>query len=432
MARDISRRSLLLGAAGIAGAGLLAACAPGGTATTTGSTGTIKFWDTVWGPPEYITTGTTLVKGYKSPSGSFGAAYQSVDWGSWYQTFSSAIASGTGPAVSSGASTQPYQFYDQGQIAPSDDLYARYKKDGTLDDFQPGVFDILRYKGVLVSMPWAYDMTCYWYRPSLFEAAGADVPTNWDELRAAGLKLKANGVSGFGVAPTAGSFNYKHFTSLLLSNDAPLIDSEGNVNCLSDEFIEGTEFCLSLAKDGIIRPEMVSWTMDNLYSEIGRGSVGLASLSAGAFAYVDESIHSDFEIIPPLTGPSGSNACAGSVQSIMMYTNTPDQAESENFVDWYLTATQAYWEQKVTLVVPLRKSITAAIEETSPQIYRAGSLYGPTATSPLGSEFNSATVRYDASPALTDWAQRIAQGAGTARELCEPLQVALEQIKADS
>jgi multiple sugar transport system substrate-binding protein len=429
----LSRRTLLGGIAGTAGVGLFGGCGGGGGAGGAGATsGTIKFWDTVWGPAEYISTAESLVNGYKSPSDGFNAQYQSVDWGNWYQTFSSALASNTGPAVSSGASTQAYQFYDQGQIAPSDALFAKYEEDGTLDDFQPGVFDILRYKGVLVAMPWSYDLRCFWYRPSLLEKAGAEVPTNWDELRQTGLKLKAIGVSGYGVAPTPASQNYKQFTYLCSNNDAPIIDDEGNINCLSDRFIEATEFGLSLVKDGIVTPDMVSYTNANLYSEIAKGTVALTAVGAGALANVTAETQKDFEIMSPITSPSGAKGSSGSVQSIMMYTNTPNQEESEAFLDWYLTNNKTYWDKKVTLNVPLRKSVTESIKDTLPMTYKAGAEYGPNARPEFGKTFTAATGRYDASPALTEWGQKIAQGDGTARALCERLQRALEQIKQES
>lgn len=192
------------------------------------------------------------------------------------------------------------------------------------------------------------------------------------------------------------------------------------------------EFCLSLAKDGIIRPDMVGYTSANLYSEIGNGSVGISSLNAGANTYLPAEAQDDFEMMSPITSPSGSTAFSGSVQSLMMYTGTPNQQESEDFLAWYLGQVKVYWEKQLTLLVPIRKSILEGIATSSPRIYKAGTEYGPNARAEFGQTFTTATARYDASPAITEWAQRIAQGDGTARELCENLQTALEQIQQES
>lgn len=255
-------------------------------------------------------------------------------------------------------------------------------------------------------MPWAYDIAAYWYRPSLLEKAGAEVPTTWDELHQVGLKLKKIGVSGYGVAPTTAGHAYKQYGNLILANDAYFVDDDGNPACLSDAFLEGTEFCLSLAKDGIIRPDMVGYTSADLYSEISKGTVAISNINAGANTYVTKATQDDMEVMSPITAPSGTNYVGGSVQSLMMYTNTPNQEESEAFLAWYMANNTVYWDKKVTLLVPLRKSVVESIKDTSPFLYKVGSEYGPLARSGFGKTFTSASARYDASPALITWAQK--------------------------
>lgn len=429
MARStFSRRTFLMGAAGVAGAGLLSACGSGGDSKDAAASGTIKFWDTVWGPPEYVTTGKTTVNAYKSTSGTFGATYQSIDWANWYQTFSSAIASKTGPAVSSGASTQPYQFYDQGGIAPADNLYAQMEKGGTLADFVPSSFDILKYKGVLVGMPWAYDMRPYLYRPSLLEKAGVQPPTTWDELYDVGLKLKNMGISGYGVAPTPNGFNYQQLATLVLSNGGVFVDEQGNIACLSDRFIEGTEFLLSLSKAGIIRKDMVSYSSANLYADVSAGKTAIFVGQVAAASSLSGDAKKDLAAMSPIAGPSGDKFTAGSVQTLMMYTDTPSQQASEEFLTWYLDAIKVYWEKKLVGLIPVRKSITETLKESDPLVYKVGAEYSPLSKNWFGDKFDENTAKLDASPAITKWGQQIVQGEKSARSLCEELQKALEQV----
>jgi multiple sugar transport system substrate-binding protein len=341
------------------------------------------------------------------------------------------LISGTGPAVSSGASTQPYQFFDQGFIAPADNLYTKMQESGLLDDYQPGVFDTLHYQGSLVAVPWCVDLLAYWYRPSLLEKAGAQVPTTWDELRETGLKLKQIGVSGYGVSPTQGASQAKQFLTLALSNDAPLIDDDGNINCMSERFIEATEFCLSLAKDGIVKPEMVSYDSANLMAEIGNGNVAIAALNGSADSTAPAEIQDDFEVMPPMTAPSGSKWNDGMVQTLMMYTNTPSQDESEAFLAWYLENMKVYWEKKAIQQLPVLKSITETIKDLSPKMYQVASEYVPLIKGVYGKNYSEITARYDGTPSLVEWGQKVTQGAGNAKELCESLQKSLEQLKAE-
>jgi multiple sugar transport system substrate-binding protein len=122
---------------GVAAATLLAAC------SSTGASGgkPIKFWNMPWGNVKFTPLDKKITLGYK-PSGSLpDATYQAVQWASFTTTFASAVASGTGPAVSSGSGTQAFQFSKQHHIAYADDLLDSWKKNGLYDDFLPGLLD---------------------------------------------------------------------------------------------------------------------------------------------------------------------------------------------------------------------------------------------------------------------------------------------------
>lgn len=431
----ITRRAAIGGGAGLIGAALLAACSSGkssGASQGGQPSGTIKFWDMAWGTPSYIKQGTNLVAGFKQ--GSLRATYQSIGWSNWYQTFVSALSSQTGPAVSTGASTQAYQFYDSGQILSCDSLYSTMQKNGSIADFYSSAFPILHYKGTLVAMPWSYDVRVLWYRKSLLEKAGADVPTNWDELRATGLKLKKIGASGFGVAPTTNGLNYQQYAALILANGGVMVDNDGNPVVTDQKFVDGTEFCLSLVQDGIVRPGMVSWNSADLYSSFSSGDTALTVSTPGMPTSVTAAAAADLGLMSPLKGPSGTQYAAGSVQSIMMYTNTPTKQGSENFLQWYLDNMKVYWTKNSgVLTVPVRKSITAAIKDTSPFTYKISNEYVPLSTlNQFGNTFSNKTALYDASPALTTWAQDITLNRGTAQQLCQKLQASFEKIRNGS
>src|SRR5215813_6799695 len=111
----INRRSFLA-----ASAATFAASAAG-RAFAAGDT--LTFWDMVWGTGAgYTAAAKDLTGKYEPASGALGVRYQSIPWANWYQTFTSAAASGTTPAVSSGAAFLPFYFLDQGVAAPADNL----------------------------------------------------------------------------------------------------------------------------------------------------------------------------------------------------------------------------------------------------------------------------------------------------------------------
>src|SRR6266481_9957927 len=105
----------------------------------------LQFWDMIWGPPEYIDAGKALVAQFNQEHSDITVTYRSIPWTNWYQTFVTAIGSGTAPDISTGAGYQAVQLYDQGAILPIDDLISQWKSNGKLDDFLPNTIDILKY-----------------------------------------------------------------------------------------------------------------------------------------------------------------------------------------------------------------------------------------------------------------------------------------------
>ena len=149
----------------------------------------LQFWDMIWGGPEYIDTGKALVAQFNQEHPDITVTYRSVPWTNWYQTFLTAIGSGTAPDISTGAGYQAVQFYDQDAILPIDDVISQLKAEGKLDDFLPATVDVLKYKDHYVALPWAIDIRIWYYRKDLLEQAHVQPPTSWQELKAAAQTL---------------------------------------------------------------------------------------------------------------------------------------------------------------------------------------------------------------------------------------------------
>ncbi|BDZ51705.1 hypothetical protein GCM10025867_39460 [Frondihabitans sucicola] len=170
-----SRRAFLGGAAGVSAVALLAACTSGGGGKGSSSK-TLKFWNMPWGNTTFNTLDKQIAVAYKPASGLPKSTYQVIQWANFTQTFSSAIASNTGPAVSSGGGTQAFQYAAQGKIAYADDLLDSWKKNGIYDDFLPGLVDTMKTKNGYAAVPYNLDMRVSWYSKSLLAKAGVQPP----------------------------------------------------------------------------------------------------------------------------------------------------------------------------------------------------------------------------------------------------------------
>src|SRR6187402_1517770 len=163
---NFSRRGFLGVAGGAALAALLAACTTGGGS---GGGKALKFWNMPWGGTAFNPLDKKITLAYKPANGLPAATYQEIQWANFTQTFSSAIASNTGPAVSSGGGTQAFQFEAQGKIAYADNLLKSWESNGLKDDFLDGLLDTMKTDKGYAAVPYNLDVRVAWYNKSLMQ-----------------------------------------------------------------------------------------------------------------------------------------------------------------------------------------------------------------------------------------------------------------------
>ena len=226
-----TRRTLLGAGVSALAVGALAACSSSGTTGSSKASAPLKFWNQPWGAPAFLTEDERISAAYKPKSGFGKIQYRQVQWANFTQTYSTAVAANTGPAVSSGGGTQAFLFESQGKIAYADDLLDSWKKNGIYDDFLPGLVDTLKTKNGYAAVPYNLDMRLFWYRKDLLEKAGTTPPTTWDEFEATCKALKKIGVYGCGTYSGAGDFTGGHIiVAFMINNGGGLFDEKQKAN----------------------------------------------------------------------------------------------------------------------------------------------------------------------------------------------------------
>lgn len=432
-----SRRAFLGLAGAAAAVPVLSACNVSGSSNsgggTSGSAEPIKFWDQPWGSTAYNDLGKKITEGYAPASGMGKAEYQVIPWNNFYQTYSSAIASGTGPAVSTGGGFQPFQFAEQGAIAYADNLLEAWKSDGTYDDFLPGILDVDKTDNGYAGIPWQLDSRIMWANTALLKKAGADVPTDFDSLLKAGLELKKIGVFGFGTGTGAGNNLGSHtMVAMMIMNGGGLFTPDGKPDCVIDRNVEAMEFVKQLVGEGIIDKASVSYTTDNLYAQWADKKVGLGVASA-ALQSQAAAVKDDIEVISPLAGLHGDKAALHFVNSVMMYTKTPSQAASEAFVSYYYKNLHQYWDTALVGGVPVLKSIANSDAiKNNPAQTKIINEYIPISTTyaAKGTKLFAGLAAVDGGQALTQFAQTMLQGKEDVTKALTTLQKGIEEAIA--
>ncbi|MCU1531519.1 MAG: transporter substrate-binding protein [Arthrobacter sp.] len=426
-----SRRGFLGFAAAAASAPLLAACGGGSATQAGGGSGVLKFWDMPWATPAYNEAAKKIAEGYAPASGNLKASYQTIQWNNFYQTFSSAIASKTGPAVSTGGGFQAFQFEQQGQIAYADKVVEELKKNGMYDDFLPGVLEPFKSAKGYVAVPWQLDMRVFWYRKSLFEQAGVEVPKDWASLLEAGKALKKIGAFGFATGSGAGNNIGNHsMIMMMINNGGGVFTPDGQLDVMNARNVEAVEFLLEMVSNGIIDPAAVSYTTENLNAQWKDKKAAFGPYVLGVPERVGDT-SGDIVVASPIAGPHGDKAGLVFPNNIMMYTNTPSQASSEAFLVAYLGQLKELWQQKLMNALPVFKSITELPEFTADannvKIVKEWQPIAKTFAA-QGTELNANLAVLDGGQALNQFTQTILTGKTDAKSSLQAFQSGLQSV----
>jgi multiple sugar transport system substrate-binding protein len=337
----LSRRDFLKYSAGIVGAtsvsGLLAACSAGGFGGSSSSSGgggsvTLNFWDMAWGNNSYFDVGNQLVKEFNNTHKGITVVYRGTPWANWYQTFTTAIGSGTQPDISTGASFMGAQFSGANDVLPLDDLVDEVKKNGQYNDYLPGVFAPMVYKGHTITWPWAIDIRVPFYRTDLFQQAGVQVPTTWDEWRAAAKKLSGNGKYGI-VDSGADNLTEHMLEALMINNGGGLFTPDKKLDFATNSLnIEAMRFFADLVQDGSFDPASSGYMSADAIRAFSRGDAAMLVGGPGFTAQMDASVVKNVGLIPPMASPHGTKGTLYWVNNIIIYSATKHPNETKEFL----------------------------------------------------------------------------------------------------
>lgn len=329
-----------------------------GQTADSGSNGEVvelKFWDMVWGPTEYIESAQKLVEQFNAEHPNIKVTYQSTPWNNWYQTFTTAIAAGTGPDVSTGAGYQAFQFYDMDAILPIDDVIEEWRAEGKLDDFYPGLIDTMIYDGHYVALPWATDVRVWYYRKDLFEQAGVSVPKTFEEFREVMKQLSGDGKYGM-VVHAVDNGGVHFLLTTMINNGGGMFTEDKKVDFMNERNVETFRWIAELVKDGSIDPASAGFKSEDATKAIGSGTAAVHLTSPG---FKDElpDIADKLAVLPPMEGLHGDKGTLRWVNNMMIYSATEHPEEAKTFLKWWSENNKLLWTEGHSGQLPARISV---------------------------------------------------------------------------
>ena len=430
----LTRRSFLaLSAAAVATPALLAGCSndSGGGAGGGGSTEPLKFWNMPWGQTAFNPLDEKITTAYEPAEGMPPMTYQVIQWANFTQTFASAVASRTNPAVSSGGGTQAFLFEDQGGLEYVDKLYETWKGNGLLDDFLPGLVDTLKVEKGYAAVPYNLDMRVIWMNKTLLDEAGVSMPTDWQSYLDAAAALKKNNIYGYGTGSGAGAYTGQHaIVCWMINNGGGLFDEEKQPNCVTPENVEAVNFVLEMVKKGYVDPASPTYTSANVQSQWKAKKFALGYDTGGLAANIGGDVAKDLQVISPLTSPSGKKGALYFPNNIMVYKNNPNVDGTFAFLTYYYQNMAPLWTQDTGIGLPPLTSISKTPEfqadKNKVRIIEEWQPISKTWAAP-GSEANFLNVTtVDATPAMNVFTQSVLGGSTDATAALTKLQEAIK------
>ena len=210
-------------------------------------------------------------------------------------------------------------YQDEGLLLPAKD----YVSDETYAKLYPAFLEQSVVDGTVWAIPDLASARAMYYNKDILEAAGVEVPTTWDELKAACEKIKAYDSSiypwGIDMTTDEGQAAAAYY---IWNNGGDFTDADGNWTLNSDANVEAIEFAISLVNDGLTNTDPANETRYNLQDLFGAGQLAMMIGPNSIPTYVadgDYTVNYGFAAIP--TNGGNPSVSAGVMDRFMVFDN---------------------------------------------------------------------------------------------------------------
>ncbi|MEU1055530.1 sugar ABC transporter substrate-binding protein [Streptomyces sp. NPDC005876] len=136
-------------------------------------------------------------------------------------------------------------------------------------DIPEGIVDFGSYKGTYYGAARSVNTLALFYNKDLLDQAGVEVPTTWDELRAAAEKLTQGNRYGLALSAGGAEDGVFQFTPFMWSNGGDETDLD------SPQVVQALDYWKALLKDGSLSKSTVNWTQADVNDQFMAGNAAM-------------------------------------------------------------------------------------------------------------------------------------------------------------
>lgn len=287
-----------------------------------------------------------------------------VPWASAHDKFTNAIAGGQGPDVAEVGSTWVAEFADAGALA---EIGGNLDDAGLTEEFVPSLMDAATWDDGVYGAPWYAGVRSLVYRTDMFEAAGLEAPTTWDEIVSVGTALKAANPD---LIPFPVPASVHTTTPFVWGAGGEVATEDGGTwtsGLDSAESVEGLTFLSSLVTEhNLSTPAASTWNEADTRDAFARGEAAMivsGSWTPGSILEAAPDLEGKLGVVP-IPGPDGGMSpsfVGGSHLSVFETSENPDLAWT--FVELMTTGEFAAKWGEQSGFFPATNELLTSIEE---------------------------------------------------------------------
>lgn len=247
-----------------------------------------------------------------------------------------------------------------GLLEPLDDLIAEVKSDFKAASLQPFTVN-----GHVYGIKMINDPTFIYYRKSMFQKAGVEIPKTADELIAAAKKLTSGNVKGIYLGPDSAVSALYRIAALSTGGDLLSADNT-KVTYNTDRIASAYEKIYELNTSGGVLPDAPTFWWDS--TTFQQGLVAMQWCGLWAMPLIRKSaVGDDFGVFPyPALDAQGTPATINDGWAELVSAKSKNKQAAKDYVKWLWvtnTAIQIDWNVGYGFHVPPRISISAAADK---------------------------------------------------------------------
>ena len=282
--------------------------------------------------------GTQTADWWKGFEADFEAANENIDlvvdvvsWSDIYTVVNTRISNNDAPDILNIDVFADYQA--DGLLLPAQD----YVSEETYAKFYQSFLDQSVVDGTVWAVPDLASARAMYYNADILAAAGVEVPTTWEELKAACEAIKAYDpeIYPWGVDMTTDE-GQACFSYYIWNNGGNFTDAEGNWTLNSAENVEAIEYIIGLVNDGLTNSDPATETRYANQDMFGAGKVAMMIGPNSIPAYLEAGGYDiNWAVASIPTNNADGSVSQGVMDRFMTFDNDYSDAELAAITTFY-------------------------------------------------------------------------------------------------